>query len=46
MVGRRRGGKTISGNGRTGLDFAKSRWAAENRDQWRNLVVKSSVVPQ
>ena len=30
----------------TGLDFAKSHRAAENREKWRKLVVKSSVVPQ
>ena len=29
----------------TGLEFAKST-AVENRDKWRKLVVKSSVVPQ
>ena len=26
--------------------FAKSPWAVENREKWRKLVVKSSVVPQ
>ena len=30
----------------TGLEFAKSRRAVENRERWRKLVVKSSVVPQ
>ena len=30
---------------RTGLDFAKSKRAVENRGKWRKLVVKSSVVP-
>ena len=30
----------------TGLEFAKSRWAMENREKWRKLVVKSTVVPQ
>ena len=30
----------------TGLEFAKSQRAVENRDKWRKLVVKSSVVPQ
>ena len=30
----------------TGLEFAKSRRAVENREKWRKLVVKSSVVPQ
>ena len=28
----------------TGLEFAKSQRAAENREKWRKLVVKSSVV--
>ena len=30
----------------TGLEFAKSQRAVENREKWRKLVVKSSVVPQ
>ena len=30
----------------TGLVFAESQRAAENREKWRKLVVKSSVVPQ
>ena len=30
----------------TGLESAKSKRAVENREKWRNLVVKSSVVPQ
>ena len=30
----------------TGLEFTKSQRAVENREQWRKLVVKSSVVPQ
>ena len=30
----------------TGLEFAKSQRAAENREKWRKLVVKSSVVPR
>ena len=29
----------------TGLEFAKSERAVENREKWRKLVVKSSVVP-
>ena len=29
----------------TGLKFAKSQRAVENREKWRRLVVKSSVVP-
>ena len=31
---------------RTGLEFAKSQRAVENRQKWRKLVVKLSVVPQ
>ena len=30
----------------TGLEFAKSQRAVENREKWRKLVVKSSMVPQ
>ena len=30
----------------TGLEFAKSQRAVENRDKWRKLVAKSSVMPQ
>ena len=30
----------------TGLEFAKSQRAVENREKWRKLVMKSSVVPQ
>ena len=30
----------------TGLEFTKSQRAVENREEWRKLVVKSSVVPQ
>ena len=30
----------------TGLEFAKSQRAVENRKKWRKLVVKSSVVSQ
>ena len=30
----------------TGLEFTKSQRAVENREQWRKLVVKSSVVPK
>ena len=30
----------------TGLEFTKSQRAAENREKWRKLVAKSSVVPQ
>ena len=31
---------------RTGLEFAKSQRAVENREQWRKLVDKSFVVPK
>ena len=30
----------------TDLEFAKSQRAVENREKWRKLVVKSSVVPK
>ena len=30
----------------TGLEFGKSPWAVENREKWRKLIAKSSVVPQ
>ena len=30
----------------TGLNFGKSKRAVENREKWRKLVAKSSVVPQ
>ena len=30
----------------TGLEFAKSQRAVENREKWRKLVVKSSALPQ
>ena len=48
--GRRQGkqGKRCEDNIRkwTGQEFAKSQRAVENREIWRKLVVKSSVVPQ
>ena len=48
--GRRQGGqrKRWEDNIRdwTGLEFGKSQRAVENREKWRKLVVKSSVVPQ
>ena len=48
--GRRQGGqrKRWEDNIRewTGLEFGKSRRAVENREKWRKLVAKSSVVPQ
>ena len=30
----------------TGLKFTKSKRAVENREKWRKLAVKSSVVPE
>ena len=30
----------------TGLEFRMSQRAVENREKWRKLVAKSSVVPQ
>ena len=30
----------------TGLEFAKFQRAVENRDKWKKLIAKSSVVPQ
>ena len=30
----------------TGVEFTKSQRAVENREKWRKLIVKSSVVPQ
>ena len=48
--GRRQGrqGKRWEDNVRewTDLEFAKSQTTMENREKWRTLVVKSSVVPQ
>ena len=48
--GRRKGGqrKRWEDNIRewTGLEFGKSQRAVENREKWRKLVAKSSVVPQ
>ena len=48
--GRRQGGqrKRWADNIRewTGLEFSKSQRAVENREKWRKLVAKSSVVPQ
>ena len=48
--GRRQGRqrKTWEDNVRewTGLEFANSQRAVENREKWRKLVAKSSVVPQ
>ena len=48
--GRRQGGqkKRLEDNNKewTGLEFAKSQRAAENREKWRQPVMKSSVEPQ
>ena len=48
--GRRQGGqrKRWEDNIRewTGLEFGKSQRVVENREKWRKLVAKSSVVPQ
>ena len=46
VIGRRR--KRWEDNIRewTGLEFAKSLRAVENREKWRKLVAKSSEVPQ
>ena len=30
----------------TGMDFASSTWAAENRSRWKGIVANSSVVPR
>ena len=42
---RRRGGKTFIKEG-TGMDFASSTRAAENRSRWKGIVANSSVVPR
>ena len=48
--GRRQGGQKKRWEDKirewTGLEFAKSQRAGENRGKWRKLVVKSPVVPQ
>ena len=43
-----RQGKRLEDNIRewTGLEFAKYQRAVENKEKWRKLVAKSSVVPQ
>ena len=49
-VGRRQGRQRERWEGNirewTGLEFAKSQRAVENREEWRKLVARSSVVPQ
>ena len=42
--GKKKGGDKI--REWTGLEFAESQRAVENREKWRKLVAKSSVVPQ
>ena len=42
-VGRQHGGQHREW---TGLEFAKSQRTVENRERWRKLVVKSSVLPE
>ena len=46
--GRRQGRQRWADNIRewTGLEFGKSQRAVENKEKWRKLVAKSSVVPQ
>ena len=48
--GRRQGGKRKRWEDNirewTGLEFGKSQKAVENREKWRKLVAKSSVMPQ
>ena len=43
---RRRGRETENTRKWTGLEFAKSQRAVENREKWKTLIAKSSVVPQ
>ena len=43
--GRQRKRREDSIRERTGLLFGKSQMAVENREKWRKLVAKSSVVP-
>ena len=55
MLGKVKGGRRQGGQKkrlddytreRTGLAFAKSQRTIENREKWRKLVVRSSVVPK
>ena len=46
VKGGRRQGRQRKRRECTGLEFAKSQRAVENREKWRKLVEKSSVVPQ
>ena len=55
LQGTEKGGRRQSGQRKrrednirewTGLEFGKSQRAVENREKWRKLVAKSSVVPQ
>ena len=43
MVDRRRVGKILEW---TGMDYASSTRAAEDRTRWKEIIVKSSVGPQ
>ena len=36
----------LRGPARTGMDFASSTRAAENRSRWKGVVANSSVVPR
>ena len=38
--------RKVLGRQRQGLEFIESQRAVENREEWRKLIVKSSVVPQ
>ena len=38
--------KTRQAEEETGLEFIRSQKAVENREKWRKLVMKSSVMPQ
>ena len=44
-VDRRTGNKTILIKDWTGMDFASSARAAENRTRWKEIVTKAFVVP-
>ena len=53
LQGTAKGGRRLGGQRKrwedirewTGLEFGKSQRAVENREKWRKLVAKSSVVP-
>ena len=48
VYGQGRQDKEVGNNNResTDLEFAKSKRAVENKEKWRKLVAKSSVVPR